>query len=182
MFFVPRFSIVMPRMGKQQQVGTEKTMPFRDNQAIFCTFWGDFLTKLDKDRRQIQKLHRKIPKLQSSVACRGRLKVFFGAFQSPNQLRKVRRKRGHRQVCHLESTLSFPVQKAVAISGMPWRDPEEYSRKITGKVLEFFPESPGDHNHQEFPKKHCNTNHYCNTNGRCTAIQMGGVLIVFPFL
>ena len=42
---------------------------------------------------------------------------------------------------------------------------------------------PGDRNHQDFPKSIAIQmgGAYCDTNGRRTAIQMGGVLPVFPF-
>ena len=42
-------------------------------------------------------------------------------------------------------------------------------------------EHPGDHNHQDLPKAlRYKWEAYCNTNGRSIAIQMGGVLTVFP--
>ena len=56
--------------------------------------------------------------------------------------------------------------------------------------LHIFGEHPSDHNHQDFPKSTaiqmgCVLQYkweaYCDTNGRSTAIQMGGVLTVFPF-
>ena len=40
----------------------------------------------------------------------------------------------------------------------------------------------GDHDYQDFPKSTAiRMGTYCNTNGRRTAIQMGGVLTVLPF-
>ena len=47
-----------------------------------------------------------------------------------------------------------------------------------------FGEHPGDHHHQDFPKSAAMQimEAHCDTNGRRTVIQMGGVLTVFPFL
>ena len=62
--------------------------------------------------------------------------------------------------------------------------------RYPGRPVISFGERSGDHNHQDFPKSiaiqmggvlRYKWEAYCDTNGRRTAIQMGGVLTVFPF-
>ena len=58
----------------------------------------------------------------------------------------------------------------------------QLSEAQSGIVGHVHGEHSGDHNHQDFSKVlRCESEAYCNTNGRRTAIQMGGVLTMFPF-
>ena len=58
----------------------------------------------------------------------------------------------------------------------------QLSEAGSGIVGHVHGEHSGDHNHQDFSKVlRCEWEAYCNRNGRRSAIQMGGVLTIFPF-
>ena len=67
----------------------------------------------------------------------------------------------------------------------PSKETADFGAGVKKETLRcvFSGEHSGDHNHQDFPKVlRYKWEAYCDTNGRRTAIQMGGVLTVFLFL